>query len=380
MHALSTVDSAQKNYSEGISSHSRNLADLSTHLANSENHSSGINTREAYDLQESARYFQNAAESWGKQYGLSARASMELLIGLGLDKGIVAKGTTGLGSNKEKALSSASNFVKSEEFQKHFQKIQDISSSASYGTWDETGKRLVESTSQSYERMQSSQQAFQIAKSELNQISENATWAEQNSHLIRRSLNQDFINWASSHYAEQGGFSKVHAILNKGDSVEQEALVRHCIEHLKNKPNIDVPRQYLDPQVAFDRPLSNELSIEKADAAMNHYRSASSSHFFPQLSKKAEFMQEFSRKKAKHDQQFNDVTSNISSSREEAQQHFQSESERSLYTRPFDLASDEIPKLAPLLAKLKISTRPKTIASGFQIKEAPFWMQAEEAR
>jgi conjugal transfer mating pair stabilization protein TraG len=343
MHALSTVDSAQKNYSEGISSHSRNLADLSTHLANSENHSSGINTREAYDLQESARYFQNAAESWGKQYGLSARASMELLIGLGLDKGIVAKGTTGLGSNKEKALSSASNFVKSEEFQKHFQKIQDISSSASYGTWDETGKRLVESTSQSYERMQSSQQAFQIAKSELNQISENATWAEQNSHLIRRSLNQDFINWASSHYAEQGGFSKVHAILNKGDSVEQEALVRHCIEHL-------------------------------------NYRSASSSHFFPQLSKKAEFMQEFSRKKAKHDQQFNDVTSNISSSREEAQQHFQSESERSLYTRPFDLASDEIPKLAPLLAKLKISTRPKTIASGFQIKEAPFWMQAEEAR
>ena len=92
-----------------------------------------------------------------------------------------------LGSNKEEALSSASNLVKSEEFQKHFQKLHDISSSESYGNLNETGKRLAESCSHSYENMQSSQHAFQIAQSELTQVSENATWAEQNSHLIRHS-------------------------------------------------------------------------------------------------------------------------------------------------------------------------------------------------
>lgn len=210
MHAQSTSDTAQRNYSEGLSTHSRNLADLSSHIANSESFSKGTSQREAYDLQESARYCQNVAENWGKQYGLSSKASMDLFVGVGLDfLGNGAKASTALGSSKDEAITSANNLFKSEEFQKHFQKIQDVSSSESYGYLDDTGKRLVESCSESFEQLKSSQTSFQIAQNELNQLSENATWAEQNSHQVRRSLNQDFVNWASEKYANTGGFSRV---------------------------------------------------------------------------------------------------------------------------------------------------------------------------
>ena len=388
MHAQSTVESTQKSYSENLSSHARNMADLSTHLAHSENSSSGISSREAYDFQESGRYFQNTAENWGKQYGLSARTSMELLVGLGIDKGIVARGTTGLGSNKEEALSSASNLVKSEEFQKHFQKLQDISSSDSFGSQDETGKRLAESASHSYEQMQSSQHAFQIAQSELTQVSENATWAEQNSHSIRRALNQDFINWASAYYADAGGFSKVQDLLNKGDSAEQSTLVSHFIEHIKNNtPNIQPPTSYVDPEIAFTRELPHELTVGKAQEAVGQHLSVSSAHFSTQIpQKQEELTYRFSHGKDRHDQQFSQVTSNIETARDNAIQHFHSESDRSLYARPFDLAAAEVTthinKLSPILGKMHIPTSavPKPIASGFQIKEEPFWMKPEEIR
>lgn len=386
MHAESTVDSTQKTYSENVSQHARNMADLSSHLANSENYSSGMSQREAYDFQESGRYFQNVAENLGQQYGLSSRVSMELLLGMGIDKGIIAKGSTGLGSNKEEVLNSALNHVKSEEFQKHFQKLQDISKSDSYNLADESGKRLVESASQSYEKMQSSGHAFQIAQSELNQISQNATWAEQNAHSIRHSLNQDFVNWASEVYANEGGFAKVQEVLNKGDSIEQGRLISTFISYVKSQtPNIHAPSQYVDPQQAFDRSLPNEVMEAQGRSAINTF--TKNAQMNSVLSEKREAIADsYAREKANHNEKFNQISTHIKSDRDESMGHFESESERSLYTRPFDLAASEvkshIKKLTPILSKMNIPMNEslKPIASGFQITEEPFWMRQDEQR
>lgn len=391
MHAQSATDSAQKNYSEGVSSHSRNLADLSNHLANSENHSSGISQREAYDLQESARYVQNVAENWGKQYGLGSKASLDTFIGVGLDfLGNGAKLSTHLGSHKEEALSSANNLFKNEEFQKHFQRLQDISSSEAYGSLDETGKRLVESCSQSFEQMQNSGRSFQIAQSDLNQLSENATWAEQNSHLIRRSLNQDFINWATNKYASSGGFSRVEEIITKGDIGTQGALVSDFINHLRsNSSTIESPAKYEDPHQMAMREFSNDLSPEKAKIMFQDGLSAYKRQFSPQINEKKEALSEnFIQRRQNHNNQFDQVSSNIQSSMESVKQNFQSESDRSIYTRPLTLAKEEgvlhFNKLSSLLKKMDIPFQEieagTKIADGFQIKEEPFWMQKGEIR
>lgn len=387
MHALSATENAQTSCSDSLSAHSRNLVDLSSHLANSENYANGISEREAYDAQESGRYCQSIAENFGKQHGLSSRASMELFLGVGAELcGNGLKASTMLGGSKEETLNAAKNLFKNEEFQKHFQKLQDISSSESYGILDEKGKRLVESSSQSFEQMKNSQHAFQIAQSELNQASENVSWAEQNSHLVRRSLNQDFINWASNQYADEGGFSKVQSIINKGGLIEQAMLINGFVDHIKRStPNIDVPKNYVDPQVAFTRDLPNEMNVEKAQEAMSQHASLSASNFSTQIpQKKEELMQKYSSANEIHSNQFNQVSSNIESARKQAIGDFCYESDRSLYTRPFDIAADEvithINKLSPLLAKLQGPTfnLPKTTGNGFQIKEEPFWMKAEE--
>ena len=391
MNAQSTVDTSQKNYSEGLSTHSRNLADLSSHLANSENYSNGINQREAYDLQESARYFQNTAENWGKQYGLNSKVSMDLLAGVGVDfLGNGAKASTVLGSNKEEALSSANSLLKSEEFQKHFQKLKDISSSEAYGSLDETGKRLVQSCSQSFEQMQSSQHSFQIAQSNLNQLSENATWAEQNSHLIRRSLNQEFINWASNKYADEGGFSRVEEIITKGEIGTQGTLVNDFINHIRNNtPALESPAHYEDPHIMATRTLPKDLSPEKADTLFQDSLSSYKNQFTTHIDEKHDRLSEdFSQRQYNHREQFNQVSSNIQSSLEETKQNFHSESDRSVYTRQLTLAKEEgvlhLNKLASLLNKRgipleKIEADTK-IAGGFQIKEEPFWMEKEKIR
>ena len=392
MHALSSTENAQKTYVEGISSHARNVADLSQHLANSENYSQGHSSREAYDLQESARYCENVAESFGKQYGLSTRASMELLVGCGWDCVITGKGTKGLGSNKEEALSEASNIVHSEEFQKHFQKIQDYSSSTGYNQSDEKGMRLSESCSQSAENMRSSQESFQIAQSELNQISENASWAEQNSHLIRRSLNQDFVNWSSEQFAHEGGFSKVQDLLNKGDSEATGALVTGFATHIRAQAHqMHAPELYRSPQEVASKELPNQILEIQAQQTVEEHLETSRQQFSPNLSEQKDVMQgSFSTARNTHNQQFDEVSSHIESQRIDAQDQMQSEAGKLLLERGLSRATDEITvplkRIAPILTKIGVplgalasSIERKTIGN-FQIKDEPFWLRPEETR
>ncbi|NGX62335.1 MAG: hypothetical protein K940chlam9_01832 [Chlamydiae bacterium] len=381
MHAESDLQTTQDTYTEGLSDHSRNLADLSSHIANSENYSNNLSQREAYDLQESARYFQSTAENWGEQYGLSSRKSMEYLAGAGIDFfGCAAKGTNAFGSSRDEALSSAQNLVKSEEFQKNFQKLQDVSSSESYNHLDETGKRLVESTSHSFEQMQTSQHSFQTAQSNLNQLSENTTWAEQNSHLIRHSLNQDFVNWAQERYAHEGGFAKVEELLTKGDTPSQGILVNDFIKHIRTQtPPLSFPDHPSQPTPSF--------SSEGAHANWQERLSSFKQQFSSPISQKQEALSsQFSQTQETHDKQFAQVTSKIQTSNQKAQEQFQSESssETSLYTKPLALAKESgvgnLQKLASLLDKMNVP-HPKeetVIASNFQIQEEPFWMQKEK--
>jgi len=393
MHAQSTAENSQQSYTEGLSTHSRHLADLSDHLSKSDSFSENVSEREAYDLQESARYFQNLSENWGKQYGLSSRQGMETVMGLGLDFGITAKSSTNLGSNKEHLLNTANNVVKSEEFQKHFQRLQDFSQAKSYNSQDETGMRLVESCSQSLENMKSSQESYQIAQSNLDQVSENATWAQQNSHLIRRSLNQDFVNWASEQYTNEGGFSRVEEILTKGNTHEQESLVGGFVDFVRSRsPSISSPQNYVDPATS-SRSLPKELSMEEAQDSIRKSLSAHEPRFAKTLPEMKEAMtSRYSQVADSNQENFGQVANKIENTRKSAVKDFQSESDRPLFKRSFDevggvteLIKEGNPALAKLTEKLGLTSEasrpiPDEYANNFQVTEEPFWMNKKEVR
>ena len=78
--AESFTESQQKNYMESISSHGRTMSDLTSHLSQSQNFSDSISEREAFDIQESARYLQSQSSSLAEQYGINERESMSLLM------------------------------------------------------------------------------------------------------------------------------------------------------------------------------------------------------------------------------------------------------------------------------------------------------------
>lgn len=383
MHAHSVAENSQSTYTENLSTHSRHLADLSDHFSKSENFSESLSEREAYDLQESVRYFQNLAENWGKQYGLSSRQGMETIMGLGLDFGLTAKSSTNLGSNKEHLLNTANNVVKSEEFQKHFQKLQDFSQSSAYNTSDETGIRLVESCSQSLENMKSSQESYQIAQSNLDQVSENATWAEQNAHLIRRSLNQDFVNWASGKYANEGSFSKVEEILTKDGTQAQETLVEEFVNYVRSQSaTISSPEGYADP--SSKRSLSKELSMEEAQESIHQMVGAHEPRFAKTLPEKKEALaNKYSQVSESNRENFSRVARKIENTRKNAVDDFQNESDRSSLKRSFDevggvskLIKEANPALAKLAQKLGIAecSTNSELANNFQVTEEPFWM------
>lgn len=391
MHSESALETSQQSYAESISASNRHLADLSDHLSKSESYAENFSQREAYDLQESARYFQNLSENWGKQHGMSTREAMETAIGLGIDFGITAKSTANFGSNKEHLLNNANSIVKSEEFQKHFQRLQDFAQSDAYNTLDEKGMRLVESTSHSLDEMKNSQHTYQVAKSNLDQVSDQATWAEQNSHLIRRSLNQDFINWASDQFAHQGGFAKVEDILTNGSIYQQEALVQDFISHVRQN-NFEPPKGYVDP--SEERHLPQDISIAQMKENIHEAISSGESHFSPVISEKGEnISRRYSQESQEYLEKFGQVSKKIEAARQSANQDFTAESERSNFIRQFDefkgkeFLEQNFPKFAQLANRLAFQGlknknpvekhESKLLGNNFQVTEEPFWMIKE---
>src|ERR1700722_2797025 len=73
--------SQQKTYTESLAAQGRSMYDLSSHLSQAQNYSEGVSEREAFDVQESARYLKSEASAFAQQYGISEHEGMSLLLG-----------------------------------------------------------------------------------------------------------------------------------------------------------------------------------------------------------------------------------------------------------------------------------------------------------
>ena len=86
------------------------------------------------------------------------------------------------------------------------------------------------------DQLHSKQLSYQTAENYLEQISKNESWFNQNSQLIKRSLNDDFIAWADTQF--EGGYSQVRDILSRDRPEEIQPLVQEFIKSFSPEQNI----------------------------------------------------------------------------------------------------------------------------------------------
>lgn len=240
--AQTHAETSQQQYMESISNHARSMSDVTDHLSKSTNFAENASAREAYDIQESARYLQNVSDNWGHQYGLNSRQSLDTLLGAGLSASLGLgslflsgdlKGSGSFAVSDDEALSSALNIASSEDFQRNFQKITDFSKNTSYSSLNDEGTRIVEGFTQSLDNVRSTQEQYQSSLTQMHQVSENLSWVNSHSHLIKRSLNQDFINWASERF--DNGYSEAFQVIENGSQSDKDSLINDFISHTRTE-------------------------------------------------------------------------------------------------------------------------------------------------
>lgn len=286
-HAESYAETTNQQYQESVAFATNTGLNMVQHLAQTDNFNESLSGREAYDVQQSVRHMESAAENWGRNFGFSAKQSMDIALGgaIGgevgtstLISGIIGAGLSGsakgsanynYGADENKLISSALNFSQSQEFQSSFQKVKDYAANQSTSSSLDQGVRLAQDFTSSLNEVQNYQEAHQAAKSQLDQVSDTSSWYQQNSHLIKDNLNQKYVDWAIDKYNDQyqdgSGFERLKELTNSSDTADiyqNQSLVYEFIQAEMNKQaGISNPAQYKDPTLAYEN-----ASISKIDA------------------------------------------------------------------------------------------------------------------
>lgn len=226
-NARSQVETCQSSFTETMGIAERNSADLIQHVANSESYSQGISESKSQNVQESANWIVNAAESWGHNNGISARESLEYFTGLGLDfsLGFSARGgrSNNINALSEDSRASAENLVHSRDFQEHYQNVFNSTRNENSNFATDEGLRYVENYVNSMENLKSNQEQYSNALSHLNQVSENLSYVQSNTSSVNANLNTEFANWLN----DKGALSY---LFDKNKEGELNALRSNFIE------------------------------------------------------------------------------------------------------------------------------------------------------
>jgi protein-arginine kinase activator protein McsA len=93
----------------------------------------------------------------------------------------------------------------------------------------------------------------------MEQLSDNSSWATQNSNVVRKALNQDFINWASD---TKGGFTEVVEVLEGKNTHLQDAWVQEYVGVLRSQMENSFHSEYAEAQNSVINKIS---SVKKVD-------------------------------------------------------------------------------------------------------------------
>lgn len=259
--AESVADGYQKSFAQSVSTHGRELADFSSHVAQGQNFGDSLSSREGFETQASARYFENLAENLSEQYGLSQKESMDLLMAggvsgrVGMNLGICRFGgdmesklSNHRTSSRDDILSSVEMLSSGEDFQKHFQRIEGATRGDTFSELNDEGQRLALGANRSLDRVMTTQQAHNVSKQLVSQLSGSLSESDSLALGQRENLNQEFVGWAQEKYANWGGVNRVDELLRSGSRAEKQELIDGFLEHKMeqySKPDNDYLGQKL---------------------------------------------------------------------------------------------------------------------------------------
>lgn len=367
--AQSYLETASENYLNSMAASSRLSSDLITHAANSKNFSDSLSDRESYSMQESASQLHSIAEDWGKQFGFNTKESLEILGSAGLSGGagipfleakLGGSGSFGRATSRDEVISSAQHLAGRKDFQHHLQKVGDYSQSHAINTTDDIGQRISKAYADSLDIMQNHQDSYQLAKSRMEQVSENEAWFKQNSHLIKRSLNDDFIQWANNKM--EGGLNHVLDTLSRDRPEEIQPLIQDFIHDLR-KEMPSPPAKYetfTENLHAEGTHLIDRVEEETKNVIGNIQHHSERESHETITTKNLLLEQDYHRAEDSHHSQTSKIKDSIQHEREEKIKNFDTNNEGLIIGKLWEGPN----KTANLSNQVKIS-------------EAPFWMEKE---
>ncbi len=133
----SFTSSQQQNYMESVSTQSRWLSDLTSHLSDGKNYNESFSERQAADLQESARSVQSHVSNLSQQYGISEQESLSLVLGGNIP--IIGGANYSSQSANQEATQEAFSIANNADFQKNLQTVTDFTQSSAYSQLNDEG-------------------------------------------------------------------------------------------------------------------------------------------------------------------------------------------------------------------------------------------------
>lgn len=263
--AQTQTSSTQQSYTDSLSRHARAVQDLTKHYGSSTSYSESISERDSNSIQQSCGWMNNTVENFARTHNLSTNEAYDLLVTGGVSGSIGFKffgnggswngGATNNTTNSvvsSSALSHASNLTASEDFQKHFNNISEFAKNNAHSSTSDEGVKLASGFCESLDTVKSSQDSYQNALNDMHQASQNLSWSQNNSHQIRRSLDQDFVTWSIDQIGRRETINMLeNPSHTKCDQMMSEFMSSYVCK-LREGSELSL-KGYQDPQMAFEK-------------------------------------------------------------------------------------------------------------------------------
>lgn len=189
----------RESLSENRLDSNRISSDWTEHTANNKNYDNVMSSASNQSVSQSSQEILRKAESWGKQYNISAKESLSILsnVGLGINTPIFKMGgdrQKATGVSQDELLNSAKQFNKETGFSQSYQEHISLARNESVNNHDEVGKRFAHTLGQLHEKSQQHQTQIEKNTQRSSHLSKMAEDIEQRSVVWNQKLTQEFVD------------------------------------------------------------------------------------------------------------------------------------------------------------------------------------------
>lgn len=189
----------RESLNDNLMNSNRVASDHIEHTANNESYDQVKSASSGQSMSQASQEILRKAESWGKQYNISAKDSVSILsnIGLGINTPILKMNgdrQKATGVSQDELLNSAKQFNQETGFSKNYQEHVNSLRSESVSNHDEIGKRFACTMGQLQEKSQQHQTQIEKHMQHSMQLSKVAEDLDQKSTVWNQKFTQEFVD------------------------------------------------------------------------------------------------------------------------------------------------------------------------------------------